>query len=107
MALEMPSRNLKFLSIGVTNWAPKTLAILLIVRERLALAISPRILSNFFIQYNDLAEVLSVNLRFNWIYRPGEDLFVVYNQSWNAPGLSDLSKRDRQFIVKFTYLFQK
>ena len=60
-----------------------------------------------FIQYNNLAEVLSVNFRFNWIYRPGADLFVVYNQTWNAASFSDLATLDRQFIVKFTYLFQR
>ena len=58
-------------------------------------------------QYNDLEELLSLNLRFNWIYRPGADLFVVFNQSWEAPSMSDLSTRDRQLIVKFTYLFQR
>lgn len=42
------------------------------------------------------------------VYRPGSDLFVVFNQTWNAPdGLSGLSTRDRQIIVKFTYLWQR
>jgi len=78
-----------------------------IVRERLAVAITPRLLSNLFLQYNDLTEEVSLNFRFNWIYRPGADLFVVYNQTWDAPSLSDLERRDRQLIVKFTYLFQR
>ena len=38
---------------------------------------------------------------------PGADLFVVYNQTWNAASFSDLGTLDRQFIVKFTYLFQR
>jgi len=77
-----------------------------IVRERLAVAFTPQLLSNLFLQYNDLTEELSLNFRFNWIYRPGADLFVVYNQTWDAPDVSDLEQRDRQLIVKFTYLFQ-
>ena len=41
--------------------------------------------------------------RMQWIYRPGADLFVVYNESWDAPNFDDLRGRDRQIIVKFTY----
>ena len=50
---------------------------------------------------------MSLNLRFNWIYKPGADLFVVFNQSWDAPKFSDMTRRDRQVIIKFTYLFQR
>ncbi|MCZ6727726.1 MAG: hypothetical protein O7A98_10300, partial [Acidobacteria bacterium] len=40
-------------------------------------------------------EELGLNLRFNWIYEPGADLFVVFNQSWNAPdALSTLERID-------------
>ncbi len=78
-----------------------------IIREQLAIALTPTILSSLFVQYNDLAELLSVNFRFNWIYKPGSDLFVVYNQTWNAASFSNLATLDRKFIVKFTYLFQR
>jgi hypothetical protein len=78
-----------------------------IIRQRLSVAVSPRLLWNLFVQYNDLAELLSLNLRFNWIYRPGADLFVVYNQTWGSPTGGGLDKRDRRFIVKFTYLLQR
>ncbi len=78
-----------------------------VLRERLQLAITPDLLTNLYLQYNDLAEVVSMNLRFNWIYRPGSDIFVVFNQTWDAPSFSDLSTRDRQVMVKMTYLFQR
>ena len=77
-----------------------------IVRQRLGLSLSPTLFTNTYIQYNDAAELLSLNLRFNWLYRPGADLFLVFNQNWNAPGLSDLTSGDREVIVKFTYLFE-
>jgi hypothetical protein len=77
-----------------------------IVRQRLGLSFSPTLFTNTYIQYNDAAELLSLNLRFNWLYRPGADLFIVFNQNWDAPGLSDLSTGDREVIVKFTYLFE-
>jgi hypothetical protein len=77
-----------------------------IIRQRVGLSFSPTLFTNTYIQYNDAAELLSLNLRFNWLYRPGADLFVVFNQNWGAPSLSDLSTGDREVIVKFTYLFE-
>jgi hypothetical protein len=77
-----------------------------IVRQRLGLSVSPTLFTYTYIQYNDAAELLSVNLRFNWLYRPGADLFLVFNQNWDAPGLSDLPTGDRQVIVKLTYLLE-
>jgi len=52
---------------------------------------------------------VAANLRFNWIYRPGADLFVVYNHNWDTTGRSFSSRqtRDRQLIVKFTYRFNR
>ncbi|HEV7667181.1 MAG TPA: DUF5916 domain-containing protein [Thermoanaerobaculia bacterium] len=77
-----------------------------VFRERLSLSVTPRVATNAFIQYNDAADLLSLNLRFNWIYRPGADLFVVYNENWIAPSLGHLQARERQVIVKFTYLLE-
>ncbi len=78
-----------------------------VIRQRFAVALTPRVLSSFFVQYNHLAELWSVNFRFNWIYRPGSDLFVVYRQTWDTSGNSASPRLDRRFIVKFTYLFQR
>lgn len=77
-----------------------------IVRQRIGLSFTPTLFTNTYIQYNDLAELLSLNLRFNWLYRPGADLFLVFNQNWRAPSLSDLSEGDREVILKFTYLLE-
>ncbi len=77
-----------------------------IVRQRLGLSFSPTLFTNTYIQFNEAFELLSLNLRFNWLYRPGADLFVVFNQNWSAPSFSDLTKGDREVILKFTYLFE-
>jgi hypothetical protein len=75
-------------------------------RQRLSLSLSPNVSTNAFIQYNDSAQLLSLNLRFNWIYKPGADIFLVYNQNWIAPRLGNLTVRERQLILKFTYLLE-
>jgi hypothetical protein len=51
------------------------------------------------LQYDNLSDLFVVNFRLNFIYRPGDDLFVVYNQTRR----SDLT--DRAIIVKFTHSF--
>ncbi len=79
-----------------------------VVRQRVAAAFSPDLSLSGLLQYNDVDEELGLNLRFNWIYKPGADLFVVFNQTWSAPdGLSALDSIDRRITVKFTYLFQR
>ncbi len=75
-------------------------------RQRLSLSLTPNVSTNAFLQYNDAAELLSLNLRFNWIYRPGADFFLVFNENWTAPTLGDLRSRERQLILKFTYLLE-
>ena len=77
-----------------------------ILGEKLSFSFTPDLRLNAFVQYNDDAELVAANVRFNWIYRPGADLFVVFNQNWDAPTFSSRERRDRQVIVKFTYLFQ-
>ena len=76
-------------------------------RQRLALALTPKVIANVYLQYNDLSQVASLNCRFNWNYRPGSDIFLVYNETWDGPGISTLDRKDKQLILKFTYLYQR
>ncbi len=56
-------------------------------------------LTSTTLQYDNLSDLFNVNFRLNYIYRPGDDLFVVFTQTRR----SDLT--DRQIIVKFTHSF--
>lgn len=76
-------------------------------RQRLAMAVTPKVIANVYLQYNDLSQVASLNGRFNWNYRPGSDIFLVYNETWDGPGFSSLDRKDKQLILKFTYLYQR
>ena len=71
-----------------------------VFRQRFNVSFSPNLSLNSFIQYLDETDLLSMNTRFNWIYRPGADLFIVYNQNWTEGGT-----QDRALIFKFTYLW--
>jgi hypothetical protein len=59
-----------------------------------------------FLQYNSEAHSVSTNIRFRWEYRPGSELFLVYNDERDTFGraLKDLSSR--AFIVKINRLFR-
>jgi hypothetical protein len=49
-------------------------------------------------------------VRFNFIYKPGSDLYVVYNdlQQTAVPlGASALAPTDRQLVVKMTYMLAR
>ena len=71
-----------------------------VLRQRFNVSFSPNLSVNSFIQYLDTQDLISMNTRFNWIYKPGADLFIVYNQNWTDGGT-----QDRALIVKFTYLW--
>ena len=61
--------------------------------------VSNQWLASTTVQYDNLEDLVSINFRLNYIYRPGDDLFVVYNQTRR----SDLT--DRKLILKFTHSF--
>ena len=67
---------------------------------------TPNLRLNTILQYNDLSGDLGTNIRLHWIYRPGSDLFVVYNENWMAEDLRHRQSTHRQIAVKFTYLIQ-
>ena len=73
---------------------------------RLDAAFSPDLRLNTLAQYNEAAQLAGINVRFNWIYKPGANLFVVYNHNWAAPTFSARETARRELIVKFSYLWQ-
>ena len=49
---------------------------------------------------------MSTSVRFNWIYMPGSDLYVAYDElRLDMPGVPWL--QNRQLAVKMTYLFSR
>ena len=58
------------------------------------------------LQYNSGSDGISANVRLRWEYRPGSELFVVYNEERDtlAPRFPALA--NRTFIVKVNRLFR-
>jgi hypothetical protein len=75
---------------------------------RVDYAFSPRATVRSLTQYNSLTREVTNSVRFNFIYRPGSDIYIVYNdlQQTGVPqGL--FTPSDRQFVVKMNYLLAR
>ncbi|HUQ86079.1 MAG TPA: DUF5916 domain-containing protein [Vicinamibacterales bacterium] len=69
---------------------------------------SPRMTIRSLTQYNTSSNEISNNVRFNFIYRPGSDIYVVYNDLSQTGLPADIfGRKDRQLVVKATYLLQR
>jgi len=69
---------------------------------------SPRMTIRSLTQYNTSTHELSNNIRFNFIYSPGSDLYIVYNDLVQTGLPVDVfGRKDRQLVVKMTYLLQR
>jgi hypothetical protein len=78
-----------------------------LVRTRVSYAFNARTFVQSLVQYNDRADIWSINLRFGWLQAANTGLFVVYN---DTRGLYDLfpdgpQRTDRSLIVKFSRMF--
>ena len=70
---------------------------------RLGWAFSTRLVAATFAQYNSLDKQLLVNFRLNFTYRPGSDLYVVFNEERGEQGAPRVLV-NRGLAVKLTYL---
>jgi Domain of unknown function (DUF5916) len=77
-----------------------------LVRTRLSYSFTPRLFVQSLVQYNDRADVWSMNLRVGWLQAANTGLFVVYN---DTRGLYDLNptpqREDRSLVIKFSRMF--
>ena len=76
------------------------------------LALSPEMTLRTLSQYNSTTNQISTSVRFNWIYSPGSDIYIAYDELRLDP-LSVNSFRDapwlqnRQLAIKMTYLLSR
>ena len=78
-----------------------------LVRTRVSYSFTPRIFTQALVQYNDRADLWSMNFRFGWLQAANTGLFVVYTDTRGLYDLFDRPERtDRSFIVKYSYMFE-
>jgi len=70
---------------------------------RASYSFSTKLFTNVLVQYNSLGGTFSTNVRFDFIHRPGSDLFLVFTENRGTEGnLWDLTNRG--LVMKVTYL---
>lgn len=73
------------------------------INSGLNIALSRKWLTSTRIQYNSSSDLIGYSIRLNYIYRPGDDLFIVLNDFRDRSGRP--SNMDRSFAIKLTHSF--
>jgi hypothetical protein len=74
--------------------------------SRVTYTVTPLLFASALIQYNSSTDVVSTNLRLRWEYRPGSELFVVYNDERDTAVTRFSVLRNRAFVVKINRLLR-
>jgi hypothetical protein len=67
---------------------------------------TPLMFLSAFLQYNSSNHALASNIRLRWEYRPGSELFIVYNEDRDTFGRAFPDLSNRAFIVKINRLLR-
>lgn len=73
---------------------------LLLVGPRIDLTFSKNIFLTTFIQYNNQADNVNINARFQWRFAPVSDFFLVYTDNYYS---TDFKVKTRGLVMKMTY----
>ena len=77
-----------------------------LVTTRVTYTMTPLMFTSALVQYNSSNNSVSVNARLRWEYRPGSELFIVYNESRDTLARAFPDLANRAFIVKVNRLFR-
>jgi hypothetical protein len=73
---------------------------------RVTHTMTPLMFASALLQYNSGSHAVTTNARLRWEYRPGSELFVVYNEERDTQALRFPALANRTFIVKINRLFR-
>jgi hypothetical protein len=74
-----------------------------LINSQLNYSFNNRWLTSTTVQYNSLARLSAVNFRLNYIYRPGDDFFLIYNESRTLADGTIAGAWNRSVIAKITH----
>jgi len=75
-----------------------------VINTRANYSFSTKWLTSYTVQYSSLDDFLSFRFRLNYIYRPGDDIFFIYNEGRNVDELNS-GLVGRSFMLKWTRSF--
>ena len=77
-----------------------------LIGSRVTYMKSPRMFVSALLQYNSSINLVSSNVRLRWEYRPGSELFVVYNNQRDTLGHAFPDRANRALIIKINRLLR-
>lgn len=67
---------------------------------RIDLTFTDKLFLTTFVQYNEQADNMNINARFQWRYKPASDLFIVYTDNYFPDGSG---VKNRALVMKLNY----
>ena len=94
LAIE-PNVSVNWLALPVGSFVNR------LAGSRITYTMTPLLFASALVQYNSSTHTVSANARLRWEYRPGSEVFVVYNQEQDSDArLGSPNLLNRAFIVK-------
>src|SRR5439155_10314615 len=74
--------------------------------SRATFTMTPLMFASALVQFNSSTNTVSANLRLRWEYRPGSELFLVYNEERDTLTPDFPATRNRALIFKVNRFFR-
>jgi hypothetical protein len=74
--------------------------------SRVTYTMTPRMFVSALLQYNSANNAVAANVRLRWEYRPGSEIFLVYNEQRNTLTRNFPDIANRALILKINRLFR-
>lgn len=71
-----------------------------LIGPRIDLTFTDKLFLTTFVQYNEQADNVNLNMRFQWRYKPVSDIFVVYTDNYLP---NNFMTKNRAIVFKLTY----
>jgi hypothetical protein len=77
-----------------------------VVGSRVTYTMTPMMFVSALLQYNSTSNAVASNVRLRWEYRPGSELFVVWNEQRDTLARHFPDVANQAFVVKVNRLFR-
>ncbi len=79
---------------------PYNSANLMLIGPKLDITFTDKLFLTTFVQYNNQIDNLNLNVRFQWRYAPGSDLYIVYTENTYT---GNFDTKNRGIVLKLSY----
>jgi uncharacterized protein DUF5916 len=95
-----PSMSINWVDLPQGAFTAKVLG------SRFTFTMTPAMFASAFLQFNSSTNTVSANVRLRWEYRPGSELFLVYNEERDTLATDFPATRNRALIFKINRFFR-